>query len=65
MVHGNWELQRSWQRGALLVVSDGVLRPATSMAVIIFIESLAAVMYQNHIRGLLYLRVFFFFGGGS
>ena len=43
----------------ILVVSDGVLRPATSMAVIICIESLAAVMYQNHIRGSLYLRVFF------
>ena len=49
----------------VLVVSDGVLCPATSMAVIICIESLAAVMYlRNHLRGWLPKEFLFFVWGG-
>lgn len=48
----------------VLVVSDGVLCPATSMAVIICIESLAAVMYLKSPKRMITVRVFVFGLGG-
>jgi len=49
----------------VLVVSDGVLCPATSMAVIICIESLAAVMYLKSPKRMITERVFVFLFGGA
>ena len=48
----------------VLVVSDGVFCPATSMAVIICIESLAAVMYLKSHKRMITVRVFVFVWGG-